>query len=145
MQDLLDCLPSPQYPKFLSQFRQHDANSQVMKPDVSLHNQKSRKMVGRMEENGVCPFSGQIGKLKTTTNSQVSDVQKGVKTGHRRVAWDGFPRSKRLQFNSEGVPLYLSNPIGARLPKHRGVQLSRSLSSPSRVSHKEKDPGRNAK
>jgi hypothetical protein len=87
VQDLLDCLPSPQYPKFLSQFRQHHANSQVMQPDVRLHNQKNRKMVGPMEENGMYPFSGQIDKLKTTTNSQVSGVQKGVKTGHRRVAW----------------------------------------------------------
>ena len=87
----LDCLPSPQYPKFLSQFRQHDANSQVMKPDVRLHNQKSRKMVGPMEENGVYPFSGQISKLKSTTTSQVSCVQKGIKTGQRRVAWEVFP------------------------------------------------------
>jgi hypothetical protein len=63
VQYLRDCLPSPQYPKFFSQFRQHDENSHVMKPDVRLHNQKNREMVGPMEENGVYPFTGQIGNL----------------------------------------------------------------------------------
>jgi hypothetical protein len=30
VQTLLNCLSSPQYPKFLSQFREHNANSHVM-------------------------------------------------------------------------------------------------------------------
>jgi hypothetical protein len=65
VQKLLNRLPGPQYPKFLPQFRKHDADSQVMQPNVRFHDQQSRKMVRPMEENRVHPLSRQVSKLKT--------------------------------------------------------------------------------
>ena len=49
VQDLFDCLPSPQCLKFLSKFQQHNAKSQVIQTDVRLHNQQSCEMLRPMK------------------------------------------------------------------------------------------------
>jgi hypothetical protein len=69
VQDILDCLPGSQNPKFLSQLRQHNANSQVMQTNVCLHDQQSREMVRPMEENGVYLFSSKIRKLEPAADA----------------------------------------------------------------------------
>jgi hypothetical protein len=88
VQHLLYGLTCTQNPKFFSEFRQNDPNSQVMKAYVRLPNQQVNKVVLAVEQYGVTQVFGKLGALHHPNR-----ISPSSRNGLNQVIFDSLGKS----------------------------------------------------